>query len=272
MSLVHTTRPTRRQILEAAGIGAAGVLLRSAPAEAQPSQQRRTFVLVHGAWHGGWCWRRVADRLQAAGHAVFTPTLTGLGERSHLMRHDITLDTHITDVVNVFKWENIENAVLCGHSYGGWPISGAIEQVLPQVASIVFLDAFVPRDGQTGLDVASATGREAIERALKEGAVSRPAPTAESFNVNPKDRAWVDAKMTPQPLGVSTQNIRLTGARERVPKKAYVRATNFQNPTFDAFFAEAKAKAGWRTFAVSSGHDVMVDEPDQLTKILLDAA
>ena len=125
---------------------------------------------------------------------MYTPTLTGLGERSHLINRDINLDTHITDVVNVFKWEGVANAVLCGHSYGGWVISGATEQVLPQVASIVFLDAFVPRDGQTGLDIATPTSRDGINLAIKNGAISRPPPTDESFKVNEKDRAWVDAK------------------------------------------------------------------------------
>jgi pimeloyl-ACP methyl ester carboxylesterase len=122
---MHVIQRTRRQILKTAGVCAAGVVL---PGAAVSAQTHHTFVLVHGAWHGGWCWRRVADRLQAAGHTVYTPTLTGLGERSHLMSRDITLDTHITDIVNVFKWEGIESAVLCGHSYGGFPIAGAVEQ------------------------------------------------------------------------------------------------------------------------------------------------
>jgi pimeloyl-ACP methyl ester carboxylesterase len=262
-------RPTRRQILEALGASAAGVAARGESVSAQSSRPRRTFVLVHGGWLGGWCWRRVADRLQAAGHTVYTPTLTGLGERSHLMSRDINLETHVADVVNVFKWEGIENAVLCGHSYGGWVISGAVERVMPQVMSLVFLDAFVPRDGQTGLDIASARGRESMNLAMKSGAISRPAPTAESFNVNEKDRAWVDAKMTPQPIGVSLQKIRLTGATERVGKKADVRAANYPSPTFDGFLAAAKG-AGWRTYVVPSGHDVMIDEPERLTEILLE--
>jgi pimeloyl-ACP methyl ester carboxylesterase len=214
----------------------------------------------------------VADMLELAGHKVYAPTLTGLGERSHLMSGEINLDTHISDVVNLFKWEDVEHAVLCGHSYGGWVIAGAVERVLPQVASIVFLDAFVPKNGQTGLDLASPAGRDGINLAVKGGAIARPAPTAESFNVNEKDRAWVDAKMTPQPIGVSFQKILLTGATERVGKKAYVRAANFPNPTFDRFFAAATASAGWRTYSVPSGHDVMVDKPARLAEILLEVA
>jgi pimeloyl-ACP methyl ester carboxylesterase len=105
-----------------------------------------TFVLVHGAWHGGWCWRRVADRLRRDGHAVFTPTLTGLGERSHLLQPEIDVATHVADVVNVMHWERLTEAILCGHSYGGFIISGVAEAMPAPIRSIVFLDAFVPRE------------------------------------------------------------------------------------------------------------------------------
>src|SRR5262249_36325421 len=107
------------------------------------------FVLVHGGWLGGWCWRRVADRLRERGHVVFTPTLTGLGERSHLLSAGIDLDTHIADVVNVVKWERLNDVVLCGHSFSGFVISGVAEQIAPAIRSIVFLDAFVPSDGDS---------------------------------------------------------------------------------------------------------------------------
>ena len=114
------------------------------------AKSRRTFVLVHGTSYGGWCWRRVADRLEAMGHKVYTPTLTGVGERSHLMSASTNLDTHILDVVNVILWENFDDVVLCGHSYGGWIISGVVEKILPKISSIVFLDAFMPENGQKG--------------------------------------------------------------------------------------------------------------------------
>ena len=244
MSTEPSSRPTRRQILRAVGTGVGCVAVSGASASAQSGRPRRTFVLVHGAWHGGWCWRRVGDRLQSAGHTVYTPTLTGLGERSHLMSRDINLDTHITDVVNVFKWEGIANAVLCGHSYGGWVISGAVEQVFPQVASIVFLDAFVPRDGQTGLDIASQRGRDSINLAIKNGAVSRPPPTAESFNVNEKDRAWVDEKMTPQPTGVSLQKIRLTGALESSRHESVREGSEIPEPAVRWLFRRCQSDPG----------------------------
>src|SRR5580704_3612836 len=129
-------------------IGALG----SSPASAQAAA--KPFVLVHGSWHGGWCWRRVADLLEAKGHKVYAPTLTGLGERSHLMSGMITLDTHINDVANVIKWENLQNIVLVGHSYAGFVVSGVAEKVLPAISSIVFLDAFLPQHGERVVDLA----------------------------------------------------------------------------------------------------------------------
>jgi pimeloyl-ACP methyl ester carboxylesterase len=183
----------------------------------------KIFVLVHGAWHGGWCWRRVSDSLQSKGHKVFAPTLTGLGERSHLMSKDIVLDTHVADVVNVIKWEGLTDICLVAHSYGGFPVSGAIEQIADRVASVVYLDAFMPEDGQKSIDVASEFSRKGTLEAIAKGEISRPAPKAETFHVNEKDRAWVDSKLTPQPVGVALQPIKLTGAREKVAKKTYIR-------------------------------------------------
>ena len=151
-----------------------------------------TFVLVHGAWHGGWCWQRVADRLRGGGHAVFTPTLTGLGERSHLLRHGIDLKTHVTDVVNVMKWEGLSDVVLCGHSYGGFGISGVAEQIAPAIRSIVFLDAFVPRNGESVLDLTGPAVQEGVRNALQRGDIAIPPRAAEAFGVNEADSAWMD--------------------------------------------------------------------------------
>ncbi|HEY2530605.1 MAG TPA: alpha/beta fold hydrolase [Xanthobacteraceae bacterium] len=185
---------------------------------------RKTFVLVHGAWHGGWCWRRVADRLEARGHKVFTPTLTGLGERCHLMRADINLDTHIMDIANLIRWENLHDIVLVGHSYGGYPVSGAIEHVFDRISSVLYLDAFVPKDGQKSLDTASEFARTAAMDIIAKGKIASPAPPASAFRVNENDQAWVDAKLTAQPVGVMLQPIKLSGARERVGRKTYIRA------------------------------------------------
>src|SRR3984885_1259783 len=172
-----------------------------------------TFVLVHGAWHGGWCWRRVSDRLHAAGHDVFSPTLTGLGERSHLLRAGIDLKTHIADVVNVMKWERLTDVVLCGHSYGGFVVSGVAEQMASALGSIVFLDAFVPRAGEAALDITSPGARALIRAALQRGDIGVPPRSAADFLVNAADRAWVDRLCVPQPIATLTDKSVLTGGR-----------------------------------------------------------
>jgi pimeloyl-ACP methyl ester carboxylesterase len=269
MPATNDSSLTRRTVLASAGAGASAVALGGTPVPAQTGQPK-TFVLVHGAWHGGWCWRRVADLLEKQGHKVFTPTLTGVGERSHLMSKDINLDTHITDIVNVVKWEDLHDICLVVHSYGGWPGSGALEQIGDRVSAIVWLDAFKPENGQRGFDFASDFSRKALLAAVEKGEPGRPAPKAEAFRVNEKDRAWVDSKTTPQPNGVALQPIKLTGAREKVAKKTYIRAAQYPQPAFDQALAECKADKSWRTFeAGNSGHDVMVDAPQWLVDILL---
>jgi len=259
---------TRRGLIAGATVGVSVAAFEDMQAMAQTSAQK-TFVLVHGAWHGGWCWRRVCDLLEKQGHKVFTPTMTGLGERSHLMSKDVVLDTHIADIVNVIKWEDLSGICLVAHSYGGFPVSGALEQVLDRVSSVVFVDAFLPENGQKSLDVASEFSRKGTLEAVAKGEVSRPAPKAETFHVNEQDRAWVDSKLTPQPVGVALQPIKLTGARERIAKKTYIRAPVYPQPAFDRYHAAKKADASWRTYEVDGGHDVMVDRPQRLVEILL---
>ncbi len=154
--------PNRRIVLSgmAAGAGAAAGALDSLVTPVQAQTSPKTFVLVHGSWHGGWCWRRVADRLESKGHKVYTPTLTGVGERAHLMSAMITLDTHIIDVANVIKWENLDNVVLVGHSYAGFVISGVAEKAQSAIRSIVYLDAFLPENGDRVVDYSPPDMRE----------------------------------------------------------------------------------------------------------------
>jgi pimeloyl-ACP methyl ester carboxylesterase len=262
---------TRRGALASAVVGASATALGGTQAMAQ-TRTRKTFVLVHGAWHGGWCWRRVCNLLEGKGHKVFAPTLTGLGERSHLMSKDIVLDTHIADIVNVIQWEDLSGICLVAHSYGGFPVSGALEQAGDRVSSVVFLDAFMPQDGQKSLDVASDFSRKGTLEAIARGEMSRPLPKAETFHVNEQDRAWVDSKLTAQPVGVALQPIRLGGAREKVAQKTYIRAPVYPQPAFDRYYAAKKADPSWRTYEVDGGHDVMVDQPERLVEILLEVS
>jgi pimeloyl-ACP methyl ester carboxylesterase len=231
-----------------------------------------TFVLVHGAWHGGWCWQRVADRLRGSGHVVFTPTLTGLGERAHLLRAGIDLTTHITDVVNVMKWEGLTDIVLCGHSYGGFVISGVAEQMAPVIRSLVFLDAFVPGNGESVQDLTGPAVKDGIVAALQRGDIAIAPRAAEAFGVNEADRTWVDRLCVGQPIATFTDKIVLTGARERIARKSYIRAKSYANPGFDRALAAAQADSSWRTYGVPCGHDVMVDMPERLAEILLEVA
>ena len=182
----------------------------------------------------------------------------------------VDLDTHITDIVNVFEWEDLSDVCLVVHSYGGWPGSGALEHIGDRVSSIVWLDAFKPENGERALDTASSFARDGIEAAVARGEPGRPAPAAEAFGVNEKDRAWVESKLTPQPTGVYLQPIKLTGARETVAKKTYIRAPKYPQPAFDRAYADCKADKSWQTFeTTTAGHDVMVDDPAWLTDTLL---
>ena len=262
--------PSRRTVLAAAAtLGAAAAVAEQAQAQAEP----RTFVLVHGSWHGGWCWRRVADRLEKRGHKVFAPTLTGLGERVHLLTPKVDLDTHITDVANLIKFEGLQNIVLVGHSYAGCVISGVAEQVLPSISSIVFIDAFLPGNGERMLDLTPENLRAAALEAQAKGDAARPIVPAAAFLVNEKDRDWVNSKLTPQPLGPTFTPNKFTGARDKVAKKTYIRAVDYPQPAFDKWLAQCKADATWRTFGIEKcGHDIMVDRPDELTEVLIGAA
>jgi len=147
---------SRRRVLR--GTAMAGSLVAAAGSSnifgtAHAQSARKTFILVHGAFCGSWIWRRVADHLERAGHKVFVPTLTGLGERSHLLRKDVDLDTHIADVVNLIKWESLGNVCLVAWSYAGFVGSAALESVGNRISSIVWLDAFLSANGQRVADV-----------------------------------------------------------------------------------------------------------------------
>ena len=231
-----------------------------------------TFVLVHGAWHGGWCYARVAKLLRANGHHVYTPTLTGLGERSHLTQQTITLTTHVTDIVNLLTFENVRDVVLLGHSYGGMVISGVVEAVPERIAALVYLDAFVPENGQSLHDLVPEVQRvRQLEAAATNGGFIPPIPAAH-FGVNEADRAYVDAQCNAHPFETMRERMVLTGARERVPHKTYLRASGYASIPFEAARAHFSGKAGWFVDAIAGGHDVMLDAPEALADALVAAA
>ena len=193
-----------------------------------------TFVLVHGAWHGGWCWKRVRDILQRLGHEVFTPTLTGVGERAHLLDPKVDLETHINDVLHLIRWEELNDVVLCGHSYAGCVVSAVADRIPERISHLVYLDAFVPETGKSLHDCLPEEQR-ALQLELcgqiGDGWKVPPIP-AEVFNVNAADRAWVDRQCTPQPLATFQQPVLRTGKPLPAGKVTYVLATGWEGSPF----------------------------------------
>lgn len=230
-----------------------------------------TFVLVHGAWHGSWCWKRVRRALQAQGHDVFAPTLTGVAERSHLLSRQVNLETHILDVENLMRWEELSDVVLCGHSYGGCVISGVADRVPDRIRALVYLDAFVLEAGENlAQHVPEVQYKQLLEgaKAVGEGWKVPPIP-AEVFNVNAGDREWVNRQCTMQPLETFQQPISLSGGLRKIKNVTFILATGFvEGSPFPPFYEKAKAK-GWKTITVPCGHDVMLDLPEELTRVLL---
>ena len=227
----------------------------------QAQSKRSPFVLVHGAWHGGWCWRRVVDRLTEKGRYVVAPTLSGVCERSHLANDSIKLSTHIDDVVNEIRWKDLDGIVLVGHSYGGMVITGVAERVRERIAAIVYLDAFLPKDGESLSTVGGRTATPYPEH------VAPPIPAA-TFRVNAKDAAWVDSKMTPHPVKCFTEALQVRGAYSTIPQKLYIRARGFPSASFDAAFDRCRTDRTWRTIEMKCGHDIMIDQPAELAAIL----
>lgn len=232
-----------------------------------------TFVLVHGAWHGSWCWKRVRKALAARGHEVFTPTLTGVAERQHLLSRQVNLETHIDDVANLIRWEELSDVVLCGHSYGGAVVSGVADRLPERIRALVYLDAFVLKNGQSVHDVLPAAAREGqIAGAQANGEAWKVPPiAAEVFRVNPNDAEWVNTQCTMQPLATFQQPLKLTGAIEQIQNVWFLLAKGFEQSPFPPFYEHAKAR-GWKTLTFECGHDVMLDMPEALTHALIEAS
>jgi pimeloyl-ACP methyl ester carboxylesterase len=232
-----------------------------------------TFVLVHGAWCGGWCYARVADMLRAKGHKVFAPTLTGQGERSHLLTGTVNLSTHVADVLGVLRYEGLSGVVLAGHSYGGMVITGVADRVPEIIGSLVYLDAFIPEDGQSLFDInIPANVQRYIANAGDLGGLAIPPPPATYFNVNAEDAARVDALATPFPIGCFSERLKLTGRHRDIGKRTYVYATERPSPSaFKPIYERLKDDPAWTAHALACGHHVMLDMPEK-TAAILDSA
>lgn len=238
-----------------------------------------TFVLVHGAWHGGWCWRDVAATLRAAGHTVLTPTHTGVGERSHQSHENITLETHVRDVIGCIEAEEAQDFVLCGHSYGGMVISVVADRMPERVRALVYLDAFIPANGDSLIGLldkalapeiaAQFVGGFRGSAAEKGSGLMAPIP-AEVFNVSGASQAWVNRRCVPQALATFEMPALLTGGIDRVKKRAYILADSWDPSPFRFFAKRCSDTPGWgEVVKMPCGHDVMVDMPRELAAALV---
>jgi pimeloyl-ACP methyl ester carboxylesterase len=218
-----------------------------------------TVVIVHGAFGGGWEWREVARLLQGEGHEVIRTTLTGLGERSHLATATVDLDTHVKDVVQQLEFDDLRDVVLVGHSYGGMVVTGAADRVPERIARIVYVDAFVPRDGESLFDLAGPDVTGFLRGSAVDGLVPPPGGTPSQYP------AWYVERSRPHPLACFEQPIRLEGRAEAIPR-SYVRCLQSDVP-LDRCVTRAR-EAGWAMAEIDTHHDAQVAEPAELARLL----
>jgi pimeloyl-ACP methyl ester carboxylesterase len=233
-----------------------------------------TFVLVHGSSHGGWCWKKVTPLLSKDGHEVYTPTLTGLGERSHLVSKDIGLDTHILDIIQVLEYEGLNKVILVGHSYGGLVIGGVAEKVPERIRRLVYLDAYIPQDNKSAFDIESYLEtisrfqfQDFKKRTLKEQGrewlITSYNP--EEFGVtNPDDISWMNSRLSPTPWHTHDQPLRITNPKSKILPKSYICCSEFGN----AHFKAQESPVDWDYHELMKGHDVMITAPKELVQLL----
>jgi pimeloyl-ACP methyl ester carboxylesterase len=229
-----------------------------------------TFVLVHGAWHGGWCWRFVAPALRRAGHDVYTPTLTGLGDRAHLARPGIDLDLHAQDVIALLEMEDLQEVTLLGHSYGGMVVTAVADRCPERIRQLVYLDAFVPENGKCALDYILPERAAAFRRDGEQNGSIAPPPLSLWGITRPEHIAFEKPREATQPFHTLTQPIRFEdeAALARLPK-TFIYCSSPATGSFDGFAMKYRSDSSWRYFELKTGHDAMVLVPDELTNILL---
>lgn len=229
-----------------------------------------TFVLVHGAWHGGWCWDRVAPRLRDAGHEVHAPTLTGLSERAHLLSPQVGLDTHVEDVVRLLDVLDLTDVVLVGHSYAGQVITAVADRRPTRIARRVYLDAFVGDDGEAAETLLPETVAHHWAESAAGPGFGWLVPVRKLSVLGVTDEAdteWLLPKLTPHPWKTYTDPLRLTGAVDTVPA-AFVECVSWMR-VFRAHANRARAR-GWPVHELETGHEAMVTAPKALADVLLD--
>lgn len=226
------------------------------------------IVLVQGAWGSSASWTPVADILRGMGHQVFVPSLTGLGERTHLFSGSINLDTHIGDVLGLIEAEGLEEFDLVGHSYGGMVITGVADRFASRIRSLTYLDAFLPSDGQSALDLLGPEVALANLAAAGDlGGFAVPPPARHAIRVPEHLRHYMTSR-SPHPVATMIQKIRLTGAYKDIKKRLYVSAHIDQSKIFSGIYARVSADPSWQSMTVESGHMLQLEMPEEVARII----
>ena len=226
-----------------------------------------TFLVCHGAWSAGWAWKKMHPLMAAAGHRLVTPTYTGLGERIHLASPSIDLDTHIQDILNVIQYEDLRNVVLVGHSYGGMVATGVADRARDRIAQLIYLDAFVPRDGQSLFDLNEA-GREPMRKAAAAGDGWRVPPNPTPPDTPPGDLEWLTARRVNMPIKCFEARLKLEHGEPAMPR-SYIYCTRIPpGDVFGPFAKRARNEAGWRNFELDASHSPNVTAPEALMALL----
>jgi pimeloyl-ACP methyl ester carboxylesterase len=233
--------------------------LRSVRSNIEKGGTTATFVLVPGGWHGGWYFQSVAEALRGCGHRAYPTTLTGLGERRHLLRGDVNLDTHVEDVVRLLQAENLSKVILVGHSYGGMVISGVIDRAPDRVAAAIYSDACVPDDGQSWFDLVNDLYRKLFHDGAAQDGFSAPPPPG------------LDPRATPHPVATFLQRSRLRNAPPRT-RRGYIFLSGWPETPFTSVYERLRASPEWWTFVLPVGHNVVADAFDQFLEIVLEFA
>ena len=227
----------------------------------------KTVLVCHGAWGGGWTWKKMHPLMRAGGHRLITPTYTGLGEREHLANPSIDLNTHIQDVLNVIRYEDLRDFVLLGHSYGGMVATGVADRARDRIAQLIYLDAFVPRDGQSLFDLNEA-GRVPMREAAKSGDGWRVPPSSTPSDTPPEDVAWLSARRVPMPIKCFETKLELQNGEPSLPR-SYIYATRIApDDTFGQFARRTKSEPGWRYVELDASHSPNVTAPEALMALL----
>jgi pimeloyl-ACP methyl ester carboxylesterase len=226
-----------------------------------------TFLVAHGAWSAGWAWKKMRPLMRAAGHELWTPTYTGLGERAHLATPDVSLDTHIQDIVAVLETEDLNDVILIGHSYGGMVATGVADRARARIRHIVYLDAFAPKDGQSVFDLQQPEALERMRNGAKESGdgwriPSGPMPP----DTSPDDVAWAAPRRKPQPIKAFDTKLKLSAEPSAPRTYIYCRRAR-PDDNFRQFLERAKREA-WQTFEIDASHNPHITAPDLLLGIL----